>query len=200
MRQPNTLATLVVGMLVFALASAIIHREDAQPVEVLIPSETPKLVILEEQEETVDVNEFACMQANLFFEARNESERGMEAVALVTLTRVAKADKTKLFDDSVCGTVQKWVYNKRGKRVCQFSWYCDGKDDMPNLANAMERKAWERAGKIARMALKGKVGDFLGQATHYHAVYVSPDWSRDPRYKRIGQVGKHIFYRDTWFT
>jgi spore germination cell wall hydrolase CwlJ-like protein len=33
----------------------------------------------------------------------------------------------------------------------------------------------------------------LAQSTHYHAVSVSPSWSR--KLKRTGQIGRHIFYQ-----
>ncbi len=33
----------------------------------------------------------------------------------------------------------------------------------------------------------------IGSSTHYHAIYVHPDWA--PTMQRMAQIGNHIFYR-----
>jgi hypothetical protein len=33
----------------------------------------------------------------------------------------------------------------------------------------------------------------VGDATHFHTVHVSPDWSHDLR--KVAQIGLHIFYK-----
>lgn len=140
-----------------------------------------------------DEAEFDCLRTNIYFEAGNQSDRGMKAVALVTLNRT----KTKHYPPTVCGVVKAWAYNKRGKKVCQFSWYCDGKSDVPNLDNPLEVIAWERATMVALQAMQGEIEDFLGRATHYHAHYVNPKWANVPeRYRHLAVVGSHLFYRD----
>jgi spore germination cell wall hydrolase CwlJ-like protein len=47
--------------------------------------------------------------------------------------------------------------------------------------------------KIAHGVYYGNLDDFVEGATHYHAVYVLPEWaeSKTP----IVQIGEHIFYR-----
>ena len=187
------LAYLVIAMLALVAYAGRVNEDahTAAPAVVLIPKDTPVVIAVEEP--SIDEAEFECLRTNLYHEAGNQSRRGMEAVALVTLNRT----ETKHYPETVCGVVKAWAYNKRGKKVCQFSWYCDGKSDEPNLSNPLEREAWDRATEVAMEAMQGKLDDFLGRATHYHANYVNPDWANVPqRYRRLTTVGKHIFYRD----
>ena len=37
--------------------------------------------------------------------------------------------------------------------------------------------------------------DTTGDATHFHAASVSPDWAVDNGMERTAQIGNHIFYR-----
>ena len=118
-----------------------------------------------------------CLAQNIYFEARNQSPDGQMMVAEVTLNRVA----SQQYPDNVCDVV--WQRK-------QFSWTQDGKSDTP-----LEGAAWELAQEVAKEALSGKT---LGSsATHYHATYTSPKWASSKRMKKLGQVGTHIFYKDT---
>ena len=60
----------------------------------------------------------ACLSLNIYFEARNQSIKGMALVAEVTINRVRHPD----WPSRVCEVV--WQ-NK------QFSWTHDGKSDEP---------------------------------------------------------------------
>ena len=75
-----------------------------------------------------------------------------------------------------------------GARLDAFSYTCDG---LPETMT--ERKAAERAGKIAREVMDGKERRITGDATHYHADYVDPYWNKV--YPRTATVGTHIFYK-----
>ncbi|MDB5651148.1 MAG: cell wall hydrolase, partial [Hyphomicrobiales bacterium] len=57
-----------------------------------------------------------------------------------------------------------------------------------------EPEPWNVAQRIAREVLEGKtyLSD-VGGATHYHANYVHPGWSR--RLKKMDKIGSHIFYK-----
>lgn len=125
--------------------------------------------------------EMLCLQQNIYFEARNESEEGLYAVAFVTLNRTANPK----FPDSVCGVV--WQRK-------QFSWTHDGKRDRPNLANVLERRAWEKAGRVAREVVSGEIPSVIGDAVYYHADYVAPRWAK--KMVEVAEVGSHIFYVD----
>ena len=75
-----------------------------------------------------------CLAQNIYFEAGNQPLAGRIAVGQVTLNR--KLDEQ--FPDSICGVVYqaKMRANWRDEIVpirnqCQFSWFCDGKSDIP---------------------------------------------------------------------
>lgn len=188
------LAYIVLAMMaaVVVVGTSTARKNASQTVTILIPK--PEPVQLAVVEPSFDQSEFECLRLNIYHEAGNQSRRGKEAVALVTLNRT----KTKHFPSTICGVVtQAVVVNGVVKRNrCQFSWYCDGKGDEPNLNNVLERKAWEEATAVATAAMEGKLHNFIGRATHYHATYVNPHWASAKRFKEIAQVGTHIFYRD----
>lgn len=120
-----------------------------------------------------------CLQQNMFFEARNQGEEGKLAVAFVTINRATHAK----FPSSLCDVV--WQRK-------QFSWTHDGKRDRPNLANVLERRAWEKCGELARLAVSGELPSTVGDATFYHADYVKPKWARSM--VEVAEIGQHIFY------
>ena len=125
--------------------------------------------------------ELNCLTQAVYFEARGESPAGQAAVAQVVLNRVRKAG----FPKSVCGVVFQGSARGAG---CQFSFACDG-----SMRQAREARSWSQARHIAARALAGAVMTAVGDATHFHTVHVSPDWSRDLR--EVTHVGLHIFYR-----
>ena len=85
--------------------------------------------------------ELFCLAQNIFHEAGTESFMGKVAVALVTLNRV----KDNRYPNTVCDVVKQGPIRESWKtkmtpdpsdaefypvrNMCQFSWYCDGKDD-----------------------------------------------------------------------
>lgn len=201
-------ACLMLGVVIASVALTDRTPAPAQEeMAVLLPKPIPEEVVIAE-EPAIDQAEFECLRTNLYHEAGNQGRKGMEAVALVTLNRT----KTKHFPPTICEVVTVKAKNKRGKWVCAFSWYCDGKSDAPNLTltvrvgnkkktvpNKQEVEAWELATAVATEAMEGKLHDFLGRATHYHANYVNPDWSlpvNAKRYHYLTRVGSHLFYRD----
>ena len=119
--------------------------------------------------------EWKCLATALYFEARGEPVKGQFAVAEVILNRVADPR----YPDSVCAVVNQ---------DCQFSYTCDGKPE-----RIRERAAFDRAGKIADLMLRGGARALTGGATHFHTRGVRPDWSR--RLPRTAQIGDHLFYR-----
>lgn len=125
--------------------------------------------------------ELDCLTQAVYFEARGETPSGQAAVAQVVLNRVRKAG----FPKSVCGVVFQGSARGAG---CQFSFTCDG-----SMRRGREAQAWAQARRIASRALAGAVMTAVGDATHFHTIHVSPDWSRD--FREVAQVGLHIFYR-----
>ncbi|MDP4024397.1 cell wall hydrolase [Methylobacterium sp. NEAU 140] len=122
-----------------------------------------------------------CLSEAVYFEARSEPEAGQAAVAQVVLNRV----KSGLYPASVCGVVYQ---NRHRYMGCQFSFACEGKS-----LRITDAGAWASATRIAQSVLEGRTYlAEVGGATHYHADYVRPGWSR--RLRRLDVIGRHIFY------
>lgn len=123
-----------------------------------------------------------CLAQAIYFEARSEPEAGQAAVAQVVLNRVSSG----LYPASVCGVV---FQNRHRYKACQFSFACEGKS-----LKITEAEPWRVAQRIAKEVLVGKTYlSEVGAATHYHATYVKPGWSR--RLKKTDKIGQHIFYK-----
>ena len=127
-----------------------------------------------------------CLATAVYFEARSEPEQGQRAVAAVILNRV----KAPNYPSSICGVVYQGASRLN---ACQFSFACDGKSDLPRAG-----QAWEKALAVATLALTGEDGmadeesRMAATATHYHADYVKPRWSKS--LNRLAKIGHHIFY------
>lgn len=123
-----------------------------------------------------------CLANAIYFEARDQPYKGQVAVAQVVMNRVFSG----FYPDDVCGVVYQ---NADRHLACQFTFACDGKRKVIN-----ERGAWARANRIARETLAGKLYEpAVGTATHYHALYVHPYWTRQMR--KLVRYGIHSFYR-----
>lgn len=147
--------------------------------------------------------ETECLAMNIYHEARSERTAGMWAVADVTINRV----KSIQFPNTVCEVVKQgpvyesWktkrfpnlpdserIYNpKRGQ--CQFSWYCDGRPDVPT-----EMDSWARSLSVARSVLMYDLGLGLTDgADHYHTSSIDPYWNDNMIH--ITTIGNHKFFK-----
>lgn len=125
--------------------------------------------------------QWRCLAEALYHEARGESVKGQFAVAEVILNRV----ESTLWPSTICNVVHQGT----GRHLqCQFTYTCDGFSD-----RIRERKAFERAGKIAQVMMSGGARVLTGGATHYHTRAVNPRWSR--KFPRTAEIGTHLFYR-----
>lgn len=115
-----------------------------------------------------------CLAQNIYWESRGQSIAGQVAVAQVTMNRVASPD----YPNDVCSVVHE---------LKQFSWYWDGKSDVPR-----EEKAWMRAQMVAKGVLAGSGHADLEGVTHYHALSVRPYWIKTMTF--ITRIEDHIFY------
>ena len=137
---------------------------------------------------------FICLALNTYHEAKNQSLVGQIATAQVVMNRV----EDNRFPNTICEVVKEgptrpsWEDPKKEYPIrhrCQFSWYCDGKDDTPK-----NEKAWRKAQDVAFLVSYDKKKlDGTEGATHYHAPYVRPSWAKTK--KRTTRIEKHIFYR-----
>lgn len=121
-----------------------------------------------------------CLALNLYWESRSESTRGMMAVGWVVLNRV----QSRLFPGTPCEV----VYDGGEQPPCQFSWWCDGKSDLPR-----NRRDWLRAQSIAAQLLTDPLPDPTSGALFYHATTIGVPWKR--KRVRTTRIGGHIFYR-----
>jgi len=119
---------------------------------------------------------------------------GQVAVAYVAVNR--KNDER--YPDDLCdviyqGPISTWFLMERNKIVplknqCQFSWYCDGKSDIP-----VDMWAWGRAMDVAAGVVEGKYQDPTEGAMWYHNTEVEPNWTH--QLAVATRINKHIFYR-----
>lgn len=119
----------------------------------------------------------------IYAEARGEPYEGQVAVGNVVRTRTSR----KLYSDgTVCSTVV-WPY--------QFSWMnhsdsqrikvLSARWELPEIVSA--KKAWDESER----------NRVVWDATHYHADYVSPEWSRANGMRFLKRIGRHLFYVET---
>ena len=84
-----------------------------------------------------------CLAMNMYHEARNQGSAGLLAVSAVVLNRV----KDPKFPNTICEVIEQgptresWKTRQTAdpndaqfypvRNRCQFSWFCDGKSDVP---------------------------------------------------------------------
>ena len=135
-----------------------------------------------------------CMAMNIYHEARGSSLADQAATADVVINRVYDTR----YPNTICEVVHQGPvrpsWNDETVMVpvrnqCQFSWWCDGRDDTPR-----DQDHWVAAQTLAyQIVVNGAYRGITEGATHYHATYVSPRWASD--LQLVGRIGAHIFYR-----
>jgi len=132
--------------------------------------------------QTLDRDQLACLALNVYWEARDTAPEVQRSVAHVTLNRVAHPE----FPDSICDVVHQGDGLGHGR--CQFSCWCDGKDDEPDDPNA-----WKQAQDIARSAVGGDGEDPTNGALFFHNSSAQPDWAA--KRQETARNGDHIYYK-----
>lgn len=178
------------GVLIITIASTI--HTDQPPAYIPQPMVEMPIPLIEDAMVELDKAEFECLRTNMYFEARNQrTDNAFIAVGYTVLNRVSDPR----YPNTICGVVQQARRDSSGNVIrnkCQFSWFCDGKPDIPNLNHPIERKAWERATEMAALVMRNEVDNPIGRATMYHATYVSPHWKK--AFTVVAQIETHIFY------
>ena len=121
-----------------------------------------------------------CLALAMYWEARGEGRRGMEAVGWTVLNRV----ESPRFPATPCAV----VYEGGERPGCQFSWYCDGKSDRPR-----DQDSWRLALRTASDLLASPGNDPTGGALFFHAAGAGTGWHNT--LQRTAEVGGHVFYR-----
>ena len=136
-----------------------------------------------------------CLAMNMYHEARNQGTAGILAVSAVVLNRV----NDHRFPDTICEVVEQgptrasWqdpMVRFPIKNKCQFSWYCDGKSDVPH--NKVDYQYFLEL-STAILSYELPFLDITDGATFYHADYVMPYWAKTKT--RTIEIEDHIFYR-----
>ena len=147
-------------------------------------------IVVDDPRYNIDDAELECLAKNIYFEAGIESDAGKVAVANVVFNRV---DSSR-YPDTICGVVQQGPVTSTGmpkRNSCQFSWWCDGKADVP-----YEGDVWERSQSIALRMYQdyndGILLDITEGSMYYHATYVNPRWARSMN--KTAEIDTHIFY------
>ena len=133
------------------------------------------------EEETV------CLSEALYFEARSESFIAQLAVGNVIYNRV----KSSKFPNTFCEVVHQANKTRQGKLIkhkCQFSYYCDGKEE-----KIYNKESYKTVTSVSHLIIEGVSIESLRDALYYHAVYVTPYWVKDKMY--LGNLGLHKFYK-----
>ena len=137
------------------------------------------------------IEALVCLATAIYFEARGEPTVGQMAVGQVIMSRVADYR----YPDNVCDVVKEGYYYSWNPEIpipdkCQFSFWCDGKDE-----TITDQEAYTHAEDIAWGLLEGDLNiiDLTDGATHYHAWWVHPSWT--DMFTRTVRIDNHIFYR-----
>lgn len=134
-------------------------------------------------------NDYHCLASNIYWESRNQSLVGQMAVGQVAINRV-DSDR---YPESICGVVKQTKYYPSGGinlHDCQFSWYCDGKSDLPL---EREQHIYEESFNLAVQLIDDRPLDVTEGSTHYHNDKVLPYWAKG--FEHVTQIDNHIFYR-----
>ena len=143
----------------------------------------------------VNEKSIECLAMNMYHEARGQGTAGLLAVSSVVMNRVAD----ERFPNTICGVIKQAQtrpsWKDKNKMIpirdkCQFSWFCDGKSDVPT-----DKETYKRLLTIAKTLLYNNViiPDITDGALFYHADYVKPDWSKTKT--KTVEVQDHIFYK-----
>lgn len=174
----------------------------ASMVMVSVKAQAETLVMLADDDITISQSlsfneeqfpEVQCMALNIYYETRSSNLADNYAVADVVLNRV---EDTR-YPNTICEVVKEGYQHADGRmkrNKCQFSWYCDGKSDVPR-----DRESWKRAQSVAWDIVQWRTYRGITEgATHYHTTYVNPRWNKSRKgwsITRIGRIGAHIYYR-----
>jgi len=121
-----------------------------------------------------------CLALAMYFEARSEGPEGMRAVGSVVLNRV----ESDQFPPTPCEVVHEGGETP----PCQFSWWCDGKSDIPR-----DEEQWQAALAIAVAMLEDRGEDPTHGALFFHSAQIPVPWRVERT--RTTQILGHVYYR-----
>jgi spore germination cell wall hydrolase CwlJ-like protein len=136
---------------------------------------------------SVNVEHIRCLATNIYWEARSEPFMGQVAVARVVMNRIKHGfapNPCKVIYQSI--TVQDKEDPNETKKICQFSWVCEGK------TTPTRNSTYLQAEEIARKVLsENKWQEVLpSNVLFFHNKTVNPQWQYHPAVT----IGNHVFY------
>ena len=141
---------------------------------------------------TYTERDLECLALNSYFEARGEGLAGQIAVAQVVMNRV-ESDR---FPNTICQVIYQgptytnWKGNEVPVRYkCHFSWWCDGKSDIPK-----DMELYESILDMITRMVEQETLDITSGSVYYHSVEVSPWWAK--HYNKLMTIDNHIFYKE----
>lgn len=157
--------------------------------ELLSLDHPPKVVMHEEVAQTSPQvpytrRDVGCMAEALYFEARGEGDKGMEAVGYVIMNRI----HSDAFPNTACGVVHQAVWRHGHMLVdhCQFGWYCARVK--PHIHNW---KVYDHCMDLAKLVLIGFAPNPIGHCLYFHGDSVR---LRHVRVALRMRVGHQVFY------
>lgn len=182
---------ILLSLIMCLLVSCAMHKikqDPAQTFPLALPEEVVVRPLLERPTILPKYSEqdLQCMTMNLYREATTKAQfrkDDMLAIGQVVLNRI----EDKRYPDTVCDV----VYQRK-----QFSWTNSKRLRTVNLPklNKLEQEAYAQAEAVALEILSGEYVAPVADATHYHADYVKPRWTK--KMSRLAKVGVHIYYKD----
>jgi spore germination cell wall hydrolase CwlJ-like protein len=173
-------------MTIFVLAYTIKVDIDSNNARELALLEVAKLA--NKSIKTVNTEHLKCLATNIYHEARSEPFMGQVAVARVVMNRIKHG-----FASNPCRVVYQYttvpdLNSEDGtKKLCQFSWVCEGKST-PNSNNPMYKQAEYIANKVLA---ENKWNDIVpSNVLFFHNHSVNPNWN----HHKFMVIGNHIFY------
>lgn len=116
----------------------------------------------------------------VYGEARNQSAEGMLAVAHTILRRIERDQWPDEVSEVVLQPKQYSAWNPRDPNFKRM------------VAVDLNDHAYQKALFIFLGAALGFLKDPTNGADHYHAKSVTPFWANE--YKKVAEIGDHIFY------
>lgn len=190
------ISLIVVGLMLIVYMSMNIYAQVFGSDENSIAPEQSKVVLADDHvvndtkyqtnvvktawgEYELSKKDIECLTLNAYHEARGEGEKGIIAVAMVTVNRAASKH---MGSKTVCQAVMK---------PKQFSW--TNKEYLVSLWTKATRPAEY---KIVKNAIEKYISGTrlvkLEKALYYHETSIKPKWSHADN--KVAMIGNHKFY------
>lgn len=141
-------------------------------------------ILLNKVIKPVNIEHLRCLANNIYHEAGSEPFLGKVAVARVVMNRINYG-----FGSNPCKVIYQTTTitnNDETRKVCQFSWVCEGK-------TTPERNgSYRQAEEIARKVLsENKWAEVIpSNVLFFHQASINPSWP----HKKVMTIGNHVFY------